>query len=108
MGLMSNAEVIVAADPVPVDVRDYGKGRPPSPFERRAVPVTSILVREGFDQDFSTPYVEMLAAIVRKYGLRDPITITADGRLVAGARWLAVVKELNWDTVEVAIVEDAT
>jgi ParB-like chromosome segregation protein Spo0J len=82
-------------------------GRSQTPFERRSVPVASILVREGFDQDFNIPYVEMLAEIVQKYGLRDAITITLDGRLVAGARWLAAVKKLNWDTVEVAIVHGA-
>jgi ParB family chromosome partitioning protein len=80
---------------------------PLSPFARRAVPVTSIVVGEGFDRDLSASYVNMLAEIVSKFGLRDAITITADGRLVAGARWLAAVRQLGWETVEVAVVEGA-
>jgi ParB-like chromosome segregation protein Spo0J len=74
------------------------------PFIRDVVAVTSIVATEGFDQDFTTSYIDMLAEIVSKYGLRDAITITADGRLVAGARWFAAIRKLGWDTVEVAIV----
>jgi hypothetical protein len=104
---MFDATAIVTNDAAAVDVRDSATGRLPSPFERRSVPVTSILVPEGFDQDFITSYIDMLTEIIRQYGLRDPITITADGRLVAGARWLAAVRKLEWDTVEVAIVSGA-
>jgi ParB family chromosome partitioning protein len=77
------------------------------PFIRQVVPVKSIIADSGFDQDFSDSYIDMLSSIVCRYGLRDAITITADGRLVAGARWLAAVRQLGWETVEVAVVEDA-
>jgi hypothetical protein len=86
-----------------IGINDHGQ----IPFVRKVVPIGSIVVGEGFDQDFITSYIDMLAEIVRKYGLRDAITITADGRLVAGARWLAAVMKLGWNTVEVAVVEDA-
>jgi ParB family chromosome partitioning protein len=76
-----------------------------SPFARRVVRVASIIVGDGFDSDISTSNIDMLAAIVRRYGLRDAITITSDHRLVAGARWLAAVRKLGWETVEVAVVE---
>jgi hypothetical protein len=77
------------------------------PFARQVVRVASIIVGEGFESDTGTSNIEMLSAIVRRYGLRDTITITADGRVVAGARWLAAVRQLGWEFVEVAIVEDA-
>jgi hypothetical protein len=78
------------------------------PFARRVVRVASIELDADFDRDLSTTYIEMIAVIVGKYGLRDAITFTADGRLVAGARWLAAVRKLGWEFVEVTVVEDAT
>src|SRR3982074_2016685 len=78
------------------------------PFARRVVPVASILVDAGFDRDFTTAYIEMLAAIVVKYGLREAITITDEQRLVAGARWFAAVRQLGWKVVEVAVVNGAS
>ena len=93
--------------------RGAGAGRrrhlmnePLSRFARQVVPVTSIFVREGFDRDLSPHYIDLLAEIVSRYGLRDAITVTTDGGLVAGARWLAAVRKLGWETVEVAVVVD--
>lgn len=45
--------------------------------------------------------VEGLAASIQKYGLLQPITITPDGVLVCGARRLAAIKKLGWETVRV-------
>ncbi|AHI02822.1 chromosome partitioning protein ParB [Corynebacterium falsenii DSM 44353] len=45
--------------------------------------------------------IEGLAASVQKYGLLQPITITPDGVLVCGARRLAAIKKLGWETVRV-------
>jgi hypothetical protein len=107
MRVIVDATATVTNHATAVDVRGPVTGRLPSPFVRRSVSVTSILVREGFDQDIITSNIDMLAEIVRQYGLRDPITITADGRLVAGAHWLAAVRKLGWSTVEVVVVSGA-
>ncbi len=45
--------------------------------------------------------IEGLAASIQKYGLLQPITITPDGVLVCGARRLAAIKKLGWETVRV-------
>lgn len=45
--------------------------------------------------------IEGLAASIHKYGLLQPITITPDGVLVCGARRLAAIKKLGWETVRV-------
>lgn len=42
-----------------------------------------------------------LATSIQKYGLLQPITITPDGVLVCGARRLAAIKKLGWETVRV-------
>jgi ParB-like chromosome segregation protein Spo0J len=78
-----------------------------TPFKRLIVSVASIIVDADFDQKTSRASIDMLAAIVAKYGLRDPITITVEGRLVAGARWFAAIKKLGWETVEVVVVGGA-
>jgi ParB family transcriptional regulator, chromosome partitioning protein len=79
-----------------------------SPFARKLVRVDAITVGEGFERDLRLTNIDMLAAIVQRYGLRDPITITNEHELVAGARWLAAVKKLGWEIVEVAIVDGAS
>ncbi|RIX34587.1 chromosome partitioning protein ParB [Corynebacterium falsenii] len=45
--------------------------------------------------------LDALAASIDKYGLLQPITITPDGILVCGARRLAAIRKLGWDTVRV-------
>lgn len=45
--------------------------------------------------------LDALAASIQKYGLLQPITITPDGVLVCGARRLAAIRQLGWDTVRV-------
>ena len=45
--------------------------------------------------------LDALAASIHKYGLLQPITITPDGILVCGARRLAAIRRLGWDTVRV-------
>jgi len=102
--VMFSAKALSTKDEAAIDARGSAAARAVSPFLRRTIPVSSIVVGEGFAQDFTTSYIDMLAEIVRKYGLREAITITADGRLVAGARWFAAIRKLGWDTVEVAIV----
>lgn len=45
--------------------------------------------------------LDTLAASIDRYGLLQPITITPDGVLVCGARRLAAIRQLGWDTVRV-------
>ena len=45
--------------------------------------------------------LDTLAASIDRYGLLQPITITPDGVLVCGARRLAAIRKLGWDTVRV-------
>jgi hypothetical protein len=104
---MFNAKAPSTKDEAAVNTDGSATGLAISPFLRRTMPVSSIIVGEDFAQDFTTSYIDMLAEIVSKYGLRDAITITADGRLVAGAHWFSAVRKLGWEMVEVAIVDDA-
>jgi ParB family chromosome partitioning protein len=61
--------------------------------------VSSIQVGARHRRDLG--YIEGLAASIQTYGLLQPITITPDGVLVCGARRLAAIKKLGWDTVRV-------
>jgi ParB-like chromosome segregation protein Spo0J len=81
-------------------IHDHGQ----TPFARKVMPVGLIGVATEVDQSFSEKYINLLAAIVAKNGLMHPITINVDGRLLAGGHWLAAVKKLGWETVEVIVV----
>lgn len=61
--------------------------------------VSSIQVGARHRRDLGD--IEGLAASIQKHGLLQPITITPDGVLVCGARRLAAIKQLGWDTVRV-------
>jgi ParB-like chromosome segregation protein Spo0J len=74
------------------------------PFARNVIPVASIRVAPGDNNSFSENYINLLAAIVAKHGLMHPITVNVDGELLAGGHWLAAVKRLRWETVEVLVV----
>jgi len=76
-------------------------------FRRVVVPVASIILGETFGRELDQDYVSMLAAIVERYGLRHPITVTADLRLLAGHPWLAAVQRFGSPMVEVVMVEVA-
>ena len=45
--------------------------------------------------------LDALISSIERDGLLQPITITPDGVLVCGARRLAAIKQLGWDTVKV-------
>ena len=45
--------------------------------------------------------IDTLAASIEREGLLQPITISPDGFLVCGARRLAAIKQLGWDTMRV-------
>jgi hypothetical protein len=76
-------------------------------FRRAIVPVDSIIDEDTFGREVNDPHVATLAVIVERYGLRQPITVTPSLKLLAGQRWLAAVKRLGWQNVEVVIDEVA-
>jgi ParB-like chromosome segregation protein Spo0J len=83
-----------------IDAKNCGRIR----FRKEVVKVASIEV-EPADRRYSEGYIDLLSAIISKYGLMQPIITHADGRLLAGAHLLAAVKRLGWETVEVHVVE---
>lgn len=48
--------------------------------------------------------VESLAASIREVGLLNPITVTAEGRLIAGQRRMEACRLLGWDAIPVRVV----
>jgi hypothetical protein len=89
------------------DCGEDAVGQGPPQVRRAIVPVDSIIVGETFGRELEDAYVCILAAVVERYQLRDPITVTPNRRLLAGHRWLAAVKKLGWTAVEVIILEVA-
>lgn len=61
--------------------------------------VSSIRVGQRHRQDLGD--LDALVASIGRDGLLQPITITPDGLLVCGARRLAAVRRLGWQTVNV-------
>jgi ParB family chromosome partitioning protein len=49
--------------------------------------------------------IDDLAASIQELGLLQPIVVNGDHQLVAGARRLAAVRELGWETVPVRVAE---
>lgn len=66
--------------------------------------IAQIEVGERYRTDLGD--IAGLARSIESVGLLHPIVLTTDGRLVAGARRLAAVKELGWAEVPVRIVDD--
>lgn len=52
--------------------------------------------------------IQRLAESIERLGLINPITVTADKKLLAGYRRLQAVKLLGWDEVECTILNPAT
>lgn len=48
--------------------------------------------------------IDTLAASIEDIGLLNPVTVDADGRLLAGARRLKACKRLGWKTITVNVV----
>jgi len=71
----------------------------------KVVPVSSIKVANRIRKEFGD--IDSLAEDIRENGLINPVTLTPDGKLLAGERRLRAVKSLGWDEVDARIVEDA-
>jgi ParB family chromosome partitioning protein len=65
-------------------------------------PVSKIVVGKRHRKDLGD--IAGLARSIRDRGLLQPIVVRADGRLIAGARRLAAVKALGWETVPVHVI----
>jgi ParB-like chromosome segregation protein Spo0J len=71
---------------------------------RSQVRVDSIVVDDQFGRYHDASHTEMYAEIIAEFGLQYPITVDKELKLLAGDRWLAAVKKLEWESVEVLIV----
>ena len=71
----------------------------------RVVPVGSIKVANRIRKEFGD--ISSLANDIKENGLLNPVTITTDGKLLAGERRLRAVQELGWKTVDARVVEDS-
>ena len=70
----------------------------------RVVPVGSIKVANRIRKEFGD--ISSLANDIKENGLLNPVTITTDGKLLAGERRLRAVQELGWKTVDARVVDD--
>jgi N6-adenosine-specific RNA methylase IME4/ParB-like chromosome segregation protein Spo0J len=66
------------------------------------VPVSEIVVGDRHRRDLGD--IDALAASIHDVGLLQPLVLTPDHRLVAGARRLAAVRALGWVKVPVRVV----
>jgi ParB family chromosome partitioning protein len=64
--------------------------------------IDAIEVGERVRQDLGD--IEGLAESIGDIGLLHPITITDEGKLLAGQRRLEAARRLGWDTVPVRVV----
>lgn len=70
----------------------------------RVVPVGSIKVANRIRKEFGD--ITSLANDIKENGLLNPVTLTPDGKLLAGERRLRAVQELGWETVDARVVEN--
>ena len=70
----------------------------------RVVPVGSIKVANRIRKEFGD--ITSLANDIKENGLLNPVTLTPDGKLLAGERRLRAVQELGWQTVDARVVEN--
>ena len=71
----------------------------------RVVPVGSIKVVNRIRKEFGD--ITSLANDIKENGLLNPVTLTPDGKLLAGERRLRAVQQLGWKTVDARVVENS-
>ena len=73
----------------------------------RSFPLSSIIANHGDRQrGLNSNHVDELAESLNRTGLINPIVITSEGVLVAGAHRLAAAQQLGWTNISVQFVED--
>ena len=73
--------------------------------ESKQVRVQAVEIPAGRRQP-ETSRVRKLAESIAEIGLLNPITVTEDGRLVAGLHRLLAARELGWEEIEARTVAD--
>lgn len=87
-----------AMDEAPVIRQETGASETPI-REYRAI--DSIVVADRHRSDLGD--LSDLAASIKAIGMLNPVTITADGRLIAGQRRMEACRLLGWDVVPVRV-----
>lgn len=74
----------------------------------KAYPVDQIWVDRQARQRRELKNIPELADSIRAQGLINPLTVTREGRLVAGERRLTAVKSLGWSAVPIQFVDETS
>lgn len=74
----------------------------------KAYPVDQIWVDRQARQRRELKNIPELAESIRAQGLINPLTVTREGRLVAGERRLTAVKQLGWSAVPIQFVDETS
>lgn len=69
----------------------------------KTVPLGWVQVSDRYRRDLGD--LDSLAKSIAEVGLINPITVTPDGRLIAGQRRLEAVRRLGWETIQARVVE---
>lgn len=72
----------------------------------KSYPIDKIVVNRDARQRRELADIDKLAASLQSVGQINPITITANGELIAGERRLAAARSLGWDSILVHFAED--
>jgi N6-adenosine-specific RNA methylase IME4 len=83
--------------------RKPADAKPHRETAQAAQAVDSIIIGERHRRDMGD--IDSLAASIGELGLLHPVVVRPDGSLIAGARRLAAVKALGWNTVPVTVVD---
>ena len=73
-------------------------------MRRKGIPIDTITITDG-RRAISSHAVDELSKSIAEVGLLNPIVVTMDGRLVAGAHRLEACRRLGWTTIPAAAVE---
>lgn len=94
---MSTREAEIAAeggDPTKASPRHF----------RRTVAVADIEIDPSYPVDAIR--VELCAEMIKRYGLRHPITVTSESKLVGGVDWFAAAQALGLKQIEAWVLEN--
>lgn len=67
------------------------------------IPVNEIKIRKRVRKENTD--IDSLVESIRRNGLLNPITVSADYELIAGFRRLSAVKQLGWERIEAVVID---